>query len=398
MGTGADNRALRTGRRAENEPNGPWRLRRPAGILVILVAATMTGPTPRTRATVPGTNGRIVFQSQRTCNNNIYVMDADGSQQTRLTSYCANQADRTPAGSPDGSAIAFERDGDLYLMGADGSNVHEIVHAGLTPSWSPDSTRIVFDHRPGVSVVNRDGGSMTHLTAQGINPVWSPDGTTIAFDIGGEIYVTGLSPGTTRQLTSLGGGAADPSWSPDGNSIVFTFDGKVRFLDLNGVITAPANEILGWAPVFSPDGSRIALSRVLAGNWDVYTVRPDGTESTRLTTASGVDSAPDWTANAASPTPTPTLPPTPTPTEAPSPTPDPTPEPTPDPTPDPTPTSTPDPTTTPTPEPTATPTPTPTETPAPSPSASPLPVGRAIDWFCGVLRDAGVVVPPCPLD
>jgi Tol biopolymer transport system component len=104
-------------------------------------------------------NGRIAFSSNRDGNTQIYVMDADGSNQTRLTSN--SDIDWAPAWSPDGSKIAFTstpgRDGkwEIYVMDADGSNQTRLTGhpadmlAGLPssdiraiasdthPSWGP---------------------------------------------------------------------------------------------------------------------------------------------------------------------------------------------------------------------------------------------------------------------
>ena len=86
--------------------------------------------------------GKIAFMSDRDGNQEIYVMNADGSNQTRLTN---NPGwDESPCFSPDGTKIAFEslRDGDpeIYVMNADGSNQTRITNNPAYdghPSWGP---------------------------------------------------------------------------------------------------------------------------------------------------------------------------------------------------------------------------------------------------------------------
>jgi TolB protein len=80
--------------------------------------------------------------SDRDENYEIYVMNADGSNQTRLTNNPAS--DGWPCFSPDGTKIAFEslRDGDfeIYVMNADGSNQTRITNNPAYnghPSWGP---------------------------------------------------------------------------------------------------------------------------------------------------------------------------------------------------------------------------------------------------------------------
>src|SRR4030095_894565 len=73
---------------------------------------------PQARAAFPGANGKIAFASDRDGNSEIYVMDADGINQTRLTNSVT--FDVAPSWSPDGSKIAFvsNRDGndEVYVM------------------------------------------------------------------------------------------------------------------------------------------------------------------------------------------------------------------------------------------------------------------------------------------
>ena len=87
-------------------------------------------------------NTKIAFKSDRDGNEEIYVMNADGTEQTRITD---NQADDTdPTWSPDGRRIAFlsDRDGnrEIYVMNADGNEQTRLtMNLGFyeEPEWSP---------------------------------------------------------------------------------------------------------------------------------------------------------------------------------------------------------------------------------------------------------------------
>jgi dipeptidyl aminopeptidase/acylaminoacyl peptidase len=131
---------------------------------------------------------KIVFVRGRDGNYEIYVMNADGSGQTRLTNNSAD--DVHPSFSPDGSKIAFDsqRDGnyEIYVMNANGSGQVNLTHNSASddnPAFSPDGSKIAFDSdRDGgiggnVYVMNADGSGQTRLTnnpADDYGPNWQP--------------------------------------------------------------------------------------------------------------------------------------------------------------------------------------------------------------------------------
>ena len=103
-----------------------------------LVAAAMlaaclmvfVGRADPARATTPGQNGRIAFQSfssGNASNDEIYTMNPDGTGRAQLTHNAAR--DDFPAQSPDGTKIAFSRPG-IWVMDADGSNMTQLTKAG----------------------------------------------------------------------------------------------------------------------------------------------------------------------------------------------------------------------------------------------------------------------------
>lgn len=133
---------------------------------------------------------QIAFTSERDGigRHEIYVMDADGSNQRRLTNNPAS-GNASSAWSPDGQKIAFYslRDGnrEIYVMDADGSNQRRVTNnpAGdWYPSWSPDGQRIVFSAypKPGlleaeIYVIDVDGKNQRNLAnhpAHDAGPEW----------------------------------------------------------------------------------------------------------------------------------------------------------------------------------------------------------------------------------
>jgi Tol biopolymer transport system component len=160
----------------------------------------------------------------------VYRIQAGGSGLTALTHYSENtdELDLTPAYSPDAKKIAFfgaYREGVLsaiYVMNANGSNVHELTEPVLEafiPDWSPDGTRIAFSTRafyppnsinPQLWVIHADGTGLTQLTFPGASAAdvfvsWSPQGNAIVFErdnpTGAAIYVLNVDgTGTGEKL------------------------------------------------------------------------------------------------------------------------------------------------------------------------------------------------------
>jgi Tol biopolymer transport system component len=129
---------------------------------------------------------KIAFSSERDGNVEIYVMNADGTNQVRLTSNGA--IDERPSWSPDGTKITFwsNRDGnrEIYVMNADGSVQMRLTNnpaVDQTSPWSPEGTRIAFESdRDGnfeIYTMNTDGSGQTRLTNNAAfdqHPSWLP--------------------------------------------------------------------------------------------------------------------------------------------------------------------------------------------------------------------------------
>ena len=127
---------------------------------------------------------------------------------------------QAPVWSPGGGRIAFlsKRDGgkEVYVVNADGSGQRRLTRDArypATPAWSPDGRKIAFEGGPyassGVYVVNADGSGQRRLARNGRAPAWSPDGRTIAFFSDSKIYLMNADGSEHRPLTKpqAGGGA-----------------------------------------------------------------------------------------------------------------------------------------------------------------------------------------------
>ena len=186
------------------------------------------------------TIGQIAFVSERDGNSEIYVMNADGSNQTRLTHNRAYDAD--PTWSPDGRRIAFvsNRDGnsEIYVMDADGSNQIRLTYTtgSDSPAWSPDGHRIAFrleGDSSGIYVMDADGNNQTRLFSDwAFAPAWSPDGRRITFngygcgnpDHNSCVYVIDTDGNNKTSLATITARSA-VIWSPDSSQLAYTISG-----------------------------------------------------------------------------------------------------------------------------------------------------------------------------
>src|SRR2546429_307217 len=173
------------------------------GLGTATIAATAEGQSGS--AAINVVPPALAFTTNRDGNDEIYVVDAAGTDVLDLTNNPANED--WPSWSPDGSKIAFhsDRDGnfDVYVMNADGTGPVTLTNTPAEeawPAWSPDGSKIAFttdrDGNFEVYLMNADGTGLVDLTNSGANeafPAWSPDGSQIAFgsdrDGNDDVYV-----------------------------------------------------------------------------------------------------------------------------------------------------------------------------------------------------------------
>jgi Tol biopolymer transport system component len=282
----------------------------------------------------------VAFHSHRDGNNNIYVMNADGSCQTPLTTDPGD--DRRADISPDGSRIAFasNRTGhfEIFVMNSDGSDVQQVTFTPATvmdpttmkpisvmntwSRWSPDGEWIAFQSNVSLTfqihVIRPDGSEQRQITNSAVNqfPAWSPDGTRLAVrrDVGTamDIYVIDVAGQSDPvPLTTLGPLNQMASWSPDGTKIAFmstrehenntqqanypsvfvmNADGSDQ-LDLTPKEDSATGTWSSRAPAWSPNGKYIYFTgmRPLPDNpqqgspEQIYLMRADGSHQLALT-------------------------------------------------------------------------------------------------------------------
>jgi len=253
--------------------------------------------------------GKLVYSSEQDSNSEIYVVDANGKNQTRLT--YNNVGDYDPEWSPDGTKIAFSsyRDGneEIYIMNADGTNPVRLTDntaRDWDPTWSSDGTRIAFisdgDCNNRLWVMQSDGSSPIEInTATAHDPEWSPDGSRIAFVcpiVGPATDAVCLVNPDGSSLTEIiwGHDLGRIAWSPDGQKLAVpgTMQSVITIFNIDGNSQNVNFGICKYDPTWSPDGSKLCFmdASVLPNELTIFAA--DGTSQLHLPNISGFH--PSW--------------------------------------------------------------------------------------------------------
>lgn len=260
-------------------------------------ASPSVSPIPSSRG-----SGKILFVSDRDGNEEIYVMDFDGRNQTRLTQNPGR--DIYPQWSPDGTKIAFlseeENTRGLFVMNSDSNQpkllTSLVVFGRGEFSWSPDSTGLAYssfiDGNSDISVINVNGSGMQNLTATGtqeeLRPSWSPDGTKIAFfNNDRHQYFIMNSDGSdqTRVVNSFDLSGSQPQWSPDDLYLLVSASNEIFSVNKNTGAVMQLTDNLNYdgSPAASPDGTEIAfVSSRSAGSQEIFIMNTKGENAEQI--------------------------------------------------------------------------------------------------------------------
>ncbi|HUJ18262.1 MAG TPA: hypothetical protein VL197_09760 [Nitrospirota bacterium] len=263
--------------------------------------------------------------------NDIYAIDPDGKNETRLTMNPGTNGEYTDNAAPrynkNRTMIAFvstknnpKKLYNIFFMDLATRKTAQITTGDLNISsvdWSADDSRLVFSGvdemgLQQVHIINMSGTGFTKLTtgpSEHLNPMWSPRGDLIAFvqfspgSESSQILVMDPAGGNQRQLTVDDCLHANPSWSPDGNWLIFRCDlGTPHLRRLNVdtgeiVLFEPPARGADSSPIWS--GQEIIFSS--SCDWEdaeslsnLYRMSETGENIQRLTTTQAFEYCGDW--------------------------------------------------------------------------------------------------------
>ncbi len=271
--------------------------------------------------TLTGKNGvahtMIAFANDSTGHKEISLMDYDGANRRKLTTY--GSISLLPRFSPDRKALVFTsyKDGnpDLFRMDLATGKIESLsADQGLNIAggYSPDGTQLLMtlsrQKSPNLYVKSLTDGSVSRLTQHfgaDSSPTFSPDAVQVAFvsDRSGnpQIHILDMTTQRVRRLTNLNW-CDSPSWSPTGEWIAFA--GRAHNKDKMDIFLVDitgnqirqlthgegANENPGW----SPDGRYLAFTSTRNGRGELFVMDADGSAPHRLADIPGNTSTPTW--------------------------------------------------------------------------------------------------------
>jgi Tol biopolymer transport system component len=232
---------------------------------------------------------RVVFHKRVTFQRKPWV-----KTWSRHAQYDVTLVNGGPSFSPAGDRFVFvgqaqDAKGAGVTVGTPGSEASQIVYRDaarnvLGPQWSPRGDQIIF----GVGVFNAFFNGFHGLFLK-------PEDRT---EGGAQVAIVNADGSGFRELTSGPNNNAFPSMAPDGRRFVYrTFGPEGQGLRIMDIETKQVTRLVdGYDnfPLWSPRGDLIMFSRQSDGDYEIYTIKPDGTGVRRLTHSRGNDSHMGW--------------------------------------------------------------------------------------------------------
>ena len=242
---------------------------------------------------------------------------------------------RTASWSPDGSRVVFHKrltaPPTTWLKTFSRNPQYEMTLTGILPSFSPSGDRFVMTGRPAgifgaTLAVATTGTNKFDVLYQDKNrnvlaPQWSPGGDKIIFGIGqfnlffngfkglilksedrtengAQIAIINPDGSGFHEVTSGANNNGFPSMAPDGKRFVYRSFGPegegLRIMNLETKAITTLTKGYDNFPLWSPRGDLIMFSRAAQGDYEIYTIKPDGTGVKRLTFSKGNDAHMAW--------------------------------------------------------------------------------------------------------
>ncbi|PIR25820.1 MAG: Tol-Pal system beta propeller repeat protein TolB [Deltaproteobacteria bacterium CG11_big_fil_rev_8_21_14_0_20_42_23] len=252
--------------------------------------------------------------SDRKNTKNIYLMDFDGENMSRVTNM--KESSFASSLSPNGNEIVFTSfqggQANIYGIKSNGSHLQKLTSSRgskITPTWSPDGNSILYSSAESGEAdlyrMSSKGKNVKRIAAiPGIDlaPSFSPDGQEIVFasEQAGKLHLFKMpsTGGASTRLTYVGYQNDMPAWSPRADKIAFcgrdlgAFDIFIMNPDGSNIQRLTLGTGDNEHPRFSPDGRLITFSSTRHGGSAIYIMRTDGSNQRKVSKGNGI--LPSW--------------------------------------------------------------------------------------------------------
>jgi TolB protein len=266
-------------------------------------------------------DSKIYFVSDRTGNQEIWVMEYDGTNQRQLTHN--RGISNMPGISPDGTLLAYTS----FRTGRPQIDILETASGRLrgflnpsasinsTPSFTADGKTLYFASTVGggpeqIYRCGVTGGGLSRVSrsqAIEVEPKVNPKNPGEIVFVSGrtgpqQVFRMNAEGLDVERLTNGEGEASNPSWHPDGQHILFSWTRGYAKGDWNVFLMDVASrrydqlthsEGRNENPVWAPDGRHLVFGSNRGGSYQIWSMLADGTAVTRLTNQ-GRNKQPVW--------------------------------------------------------------------------------------------------------
>jgi Tol biopolymer transport system component len=195
----------------------------------------------------------------------------------------------------------------------------ELLLSEPFPSYSPDGRQLLYSQYGGagtgtsdtsVQIMKSDGSEKKQLFHReglsAFDAVWSPVGDVIALCVGRYFRAPGFPASQIALIKPDGSGYREiaeegvnngfPSWSPDGKRLVYKRGKQLVIISVADGKVTPLTDGSHWDnfPQWSPKGDVIMFTSDREGDFELYTIRPDGSSPRRLTKVPGINAHSVW--------------------------------------------------------------------------------------------------------
>ncbi len=331
----------------ETPEESTWGAHRPEGINAVSSQIVSVNLASLSKTTLTATPGMKVFPQYLNATEVAYHVKGGSTEGIYTTAgkfrATGNSGIRSPRYSADGSKMVYEKI-TMRPAHANGTPLFsfdkdwDYRYIDVFPQLSADTKQLVYTEKAlnsSIAIINPDftgykrifdpanSGLDPHKLQAGLagafQPTWSPDRQWVAFGVGQWFFTRTFGPGRIARIKADGSmnnqpevltddsiNAGFPSYSPDGKKIVYrVWSDKIqglRILDLDSRKTVNLTEGQDNLPGWSPDGSKIVFTRKIVDpsdpnkfNYDVFTIKPDGSELKRLTSDGANQGHAVWT-------------------------------------------------------------------------------------------------------